>query len=38
MEEPGLDLHEWQTRWEQLLEISEESNWPALSGCKGGTT
>ena len=25
MEEPGLDLHEWQTRWEQLLEVAEES-------------
>jgi hypothetical protein len=25
MEEPGLDLHEWQTRWEQLWEVAEES-------------
>jgi hypothetical protein len=25
MAEPGLDLHEWQTRWEQLLEVAEES-------------
>ena len=25
MEEPGLDLHEWQSRWEQLLEVAEES-------------
>jgi hypothetical protein len=25
MQEPGLDLHEWQTRWEQLLEVVEES-------------
>lgn len=25
MEEPGLDLHEWQTRWEQLQEVAEES-------------
>ena len=25
MEEPGLDLHEWQTRWDQLLEVAEES-------------
>jgi hypothetical protein len=25
MQEPGLDLHEWQTRWEQLLEVAEES-------------
>jgi len=31
MEEPGLDLHEWQTRWEQLLEISEESPADAAS-------
>jgi hypothetical protein len=23
--EPGLDLHEWQTRWEQLSEVAEES-------------
>ena len=25
MQEPGLDLHEWRTRWEQLLEVAEES-------------
>ena len=25
MAEPGLDLHEWETRWEQLLEVAEES-------------
>ena len=25
MTEPGLDLHEWQTRWEQFLEVAEES-------------
>jgi hypothetical protein len=25
MVEPGLDLHDWQTRWEQLLEAAEES-------------
>jgi hypothetical protein len=25
MVEPGLDLHEWQTRWEQLLEVAAES-------------
>jgi hypothetical protein len=25
MVEPGLDLHEWETRWEQLLEVAEES-------------
>jgi|SRR3954447_2679813 hypothetical protein len=31
MEEPGLDLHEWQTRWEQLLEVAEESPADAVS-------
>ena len=25
MQEPGLELHEWRTRWEQLLEVAEES-------------
>jgi hypothetical protein len=25
MEEPGLDLHEWETRWQQILEEAEES-------------
>jgi hypothetical protein len=25
MREPGLDLHEWETRWRQLLEVAEES-------------
>ncbi len=25
MAEPGLDLHEWETRWQQLLESAEES-------------
>ena len=25
MSDIGLDLHEWQTRWEQLLEVAEES-------------
>src|SRR5215213_5768399 len=25
MQEPGLDLHEWETRWQQLLEVAEES-------------
>jgi hypothetical protein len=25
MADPGLDLHEWETRWEQLLEAAEES-------------
>jgi hypothetical protein len=25
MQEPGLDLHVWETRWEQLLEVVEES-------------
>jgi len=31
MEEPGLDLHEWQTRWEQLQEVAEESPADAVS-------
>jgi hypothetical protein len=31
MEEPGLDLHEWQSRWEQLLEVAEESPADAVS-------
>jgi hypothetical protein len=25
MEEPGLDLHGWETRWTQLLEVAAES-------------
>jgi hypothetical protein len=25
MSEPGLDLHEWSTRWEQLDEAAHES-------------
>jgi len=25
MQEPGLDLHDWETRWEQLMEVAEES-------------
>jgi hypothetical protein len=25
MHEPGLDLHEWETRWQQLLEVAHES-------------
>jgi hypothetical protein len=25
MVEPGLDLHDWETRWQQLLEVVEES-------------
>ena len=25
MSDIGLDLHEWETRWEQLLEVAEES-------------
>ncbi len=25
MEEPGLDLHEWQSRWESLAEDLEDS-------------
>ena len=32
MVEPGLDLHEWETRWEQLLEIAEEA--PADAGAE----
>src|SRR3954454_17510736 len=31
MEEPGLDLHEWQTRWQQLLEVAEDSPADAVS-------
>ena len=31
MQEPGLDLHEWQTRWEQLQEVAEESPADAVS-------
>jgi hypothetical protein len=31
MQEPGLDLHEWQTRWEQLVEVAEESPADAAS-------
>jgi hypothetical protein len=23
--EPGLDLHEWETRWQELQELAEES-------------
>jgi hypothetical protein len=25
MTEPGLDLHEWRTRWDQLDEVAHES-------------
>jgi hypothetical protein len=25
MQEPGLDLHEWETRWQQLMEVVHES-------------
>ena len=25
MHEPGLDLHEWETRWQQLVEVARES-------------
>jgi hypothetical protein len=25
MNEPGLDLHDWETRWQQLVEVAEES-------------
>src|SRR6185369_11613463 len=31
MQEPGLDLHEWRTRWEQLREVAEESPADAVS-------
>ena len=31
MQEPGLDLHEWQSRWEQLREVAEESPADAVS-------
>jgi hypothetical protein len=30
MTDPGLDLHEWETRWEQLLEVAAESPADAL--------
>jgi hypothetical protein len=30
MVEPGLDLHDWQTRWEQILEDAEDSPGEAL--------
>jgi len=29
--EPGLDLHDWETRWEQFLEDAEDSPAEALS-------
>jgi hypothetical protein len=25
MSEPGLDLHDWETRWQQLVEVAAES-------------
>jgi len=31
VQEPGLDLHEWETRWQQLLEVAEESPADAVS-------
>jgi hypothetical protein len=31
MQDPGLDLHEWTTRWEQLWEVAEESPADAVS-------
>jgi hypothetical protein len=31
MVEPGLDLHDWETRWEQFLEDAEDSPAEALS-------
>ena len=30
MSDIGLDLHEWETRWEQLLEVAQESPADAL--------
>jgi hypothetical protein len=30
MVEPGLDLHDWQTRWEQILEDAEDAPGEAL--------
>jgi hypothetical protein len=35
MVEPGLDLHDWETRWEQFLEDAEESPAEALSEMDG---
>ena len=35
MVEPGLDLHDWETRWEQFLEDAEESPSEALSEMDG---
>ena len=31
MQEPGLDFHIWETRWEQLREVAEESPADAVS-------
>jgi hypothetical protein len=31
MVEPGLDLHDWQTRWEQILEDAEDAPGEALA-------
>jgi hypothetical protein len=31
MVEPGLDLHDWETRWEQFLEDAEDSPAETLS-------
>ena len=31
MVEPGLDLHDWETRWEQFLEDAEDAPDQALS-------
>ena len=28
--EPGLDLHEWETRWQELLDLAAESPGEAL--------
>jgi hypothetical protein len=28
--EPGLDLHEWETQWQQLRDLAEDDPAPAL--------
>jgi hypothetical protein len=35
MVEPGLDLHDWETRWEQILEDAEDAPAEALSEMDG---
>jgi hypothetical protein len=32
MVEPGLDEHEWRTRWEQLDEVAHEAPYEAAGG------